>query len=234
MPTAAHSACTVRALVVTVAVVVCTALLVGLAPTAASADGATSLEAAELEVVRLHNQARTAAVHAVWMASAGHRANLMDPGVNRVGIGVWSDGQKLWWTARFMRGTTADAFSTIHEFRSTYGSVDDRQFVGLVYENVLDRAPDLAGLQYWVGELLGGVSPWPPHDRLLRLGRVPDPHRRRRAPGVLIPTLRAGRIQTDEHRRGPTPGTGGWGWPRGCAGVRRRRPQEPTSWTHSR
>ncbi|HEX4903310.1 MAG TPA: DUF4214 domain-containing protein, partial [Acidimicrobiales bacterium] len=255
----------------------------GLAPSAASAAGATSLEGTELEVVRLHNEARRAAglapldvhvtmhtdarrwsaemarrqqlvhqtsaagvasysqtscaaadpqwrscsenvavgqssasaVHAAWMASSAHRANLMDPGVNRVGIGVWSDGQRLWWTARYMRGTTADtvdstahpqdggydpdgpagtvyrlyrayflrepdaagfefwlsryrsgqsltsiadAFSASHEFRSTYGSVGDRQFVGLVYDNVLGRAPDLAGLQYWLGQLLGGMS----------------------------------------------------------------------------
>jgi len=160
-------------------------------------------------------QTSAAAVHAAWMASAGHRANLLDPGVNRVGIGVWSDGQKLWWTARFMRGTTADtadstahpqdrgydpngpagtvyrlyrayflrepdaggfefwlsryrsgqsltsiadAFSTSQEFRSTYGAVGDRDFVALVYDNVLDRAPDLTGLQYWLGQLLGGMS----------------------------------------------------------------------------
>lgn len=285
MSTADRSASsrTVRAVVVTVAVALCAALLVGLAPATASADATTSLEAAELEVVRLHNQARAAAglapldvhvtmqtdarrwsaemarrqqlvhqtsaagvtsytqtscaaadpqwrscsenvaagqssasaVHAAWMASAAHRANLMDPGVNRVGIGVWSDGQQLWWTARYMRGTTADtvdstahpqdggydpngpagsvyrlyrayflrepdaagfefwlsryrsgqsltsiadAFSTSREFRSTYGTVGDRQFVGLVYDNVLDRAPDPAGLQYWVGQLLGGLS----------------------------------------------------------------------------
>jgi len=160
-------------------------------------------------------QSSAAAVHQAWMASPGHRANLMDPTVNRVGIGVWSDGQRLWWTARFMRGTTADtvdstahpqdvgydpngpagtvyrlyrayflrepdaagfefwlsryrsgqslisiadAFSTSREFRSTYGTVGDRQFVGLVYENVLDRSPDLAGLQYWLAQLLGGMS----------------------------------------------------------------------------
>lgn len=160
-------------------------------------------------------QTSAAAVHDAWMASAAHRANLLDPGVNRVGIGVWSDGQRLWWTARFMRGTTvdtadstahpqdrtydpdgpagtvyrlyrayflrepdrsgfdywlgryragqsltsiADAFSTSAEFRGAYGTVGDRSFVELVYANVLDRDPDLSGFQYWVGQLLGGLT----------------------------------------------------------------------------
>ena len=32
-----------------------------------------------------------ALVNNLWMASSGHRANILDPGVNRVGIGVAHD-----------------------------------------------------------------------------------------------------------------------------------------------
>lgn len=248
----------------------------------AAAESAGSLEAAELEVVRLHNQARAAAglsplevhvdlhvdarrwssemaerqrlqhqtsltgdpywetscgvadpqwrscaenvakgpstaraVHDAWMGSSAHRENILNPAMNRIGIGVWSDGQALWWTARLMGGTTADTadstphpqdggydpngpagtvyrlyrayflrepdasgfefwlsryrsgqtltsiadeFSRSREFRGTYGSVDDRQFVGLVYDNVLGRSPDLAGYEYWVRQLVGGMT----------------------------------------------------------------------------
>lgn len=251
-------------------------------PSALASEPASSLEAAELEVVRLHNQARAAAglppldvhvdlhvdarrwssemagrqrlqhqssfnaddpywetscavadpqwrtcaeniatgpataraVHDAWMASSSHRENILDPATNRVGIGVWSDGEALWWTARFMRGTTADTadrtrhpqdrsydpdgpegtiyrlyrayflrepdasgfehwlgryragqtltsiadeFARSHEFQGTYGSVDDHEFVRLVYHNVLGRSPDLAGYRYWVLHLVNGL-----------------------------------------------------------------------------
>ena len=42
--------------------------------------------------------------------------------------------------------------------RALLATVGDRQFVGLVYDNVLGRSPDLTGLQYWLGQLLGGLS----------------------------------------------------------------------------
>jgi len=286
MPRTAAPTATRAARIVLAAVLAATLALTALCAmpaTAGAATGPTSLEAAELEVVRLHNQARAAAglppldvhvtihadarrwsaemarrqslvhqtpangatsyaqtscaaadpqwracseniavgqtsaaaVHQAWMASSGHRANLMDPRVNRVGIGVWSDGQRLWWTARFMAGTTADtpdstahpqdagydangpagtvyrlyrayflrepdldgfrywldryragqsltsiadAFSRSREFQGTYGSVSDRSFVDLVYRNVLERSPDLAGFQYWLSTLLGGAT----------------------------------------------------------------------------
>lgn len=160
-------------------------------------------------------QATASEVHAAWMASSAHRKNILDPSVNRIGIGVWSDGGILWWTARFMRGTTADTsdstrhpqdrgydpngpegtvyrlyrayfvrepdasgfdywvssyraglsltsiadeFSRSHEFRTTYGSVDDRAFTGLVYDNVLGRTPDLGGYEYWVLQLASGMT----------------------------------------------------------------------------
>ena len=195
------------------------------APSAVAATGGGSLEAAELEVVRLHNQARAAvglapldvhvhlhvdarrwssemadrrrlvhqtpangatsyaqtscavadpqwrscaeniaagqtsasAVHAAWMASSGHRANILDPAVNRIGIGVWSDGQTLWWTARFMRGTTADtADSTRHPQDRTYDPDGPEGTVYRLYRAYFLREPDASGFQYWLGRHRAG------------------------------------------------------------------------------
>ncbi len=50
------------------------------------------------------------------------------------------------------------SFASSPEFRSRYGSLSNRQFVDLVYRNVLGRAPDASGLSYWVRELDRGVS----------------------------------------------------------------------------
>ena len=44
------------------------------------------------------------------------------------------------------------------EFQATYGSLDDTAFVTLLYNNVLSRAPDAAGLARWTGDLANGVS----------------------------------------------------------------------------
>src|SRR5207253_4048283 len=44
------------------------------------------------------------------------------------------------------------------EFQSKYGNVDDTQFISLLYQNVLDRAPDDAGLQFHLGELASGQT----------------------------------------------------------------------------
>lgn len=50
------------------------------------------------------------------------------------------------------------AFSGSAEFQLTYGALNNAQFVTLVYQNVLDRAPDQAGFNSWVALLNSGVS----------------------------------------------------------------------------
>jgi hypothetical protein len=55
------------------------------------------------------------------------------------------------------------AASFIHskEFKDTYGSpetVSNQQFITLLYANVLDRAPDQGGLQYWLTAMNSGFS----------------------------------------------------------------------------
>jgi hypothetical protein len=42
------------------------------------------------------------------------------------------------------------------EYTEIYGGLDNTQFVTAIYENFLERAPDIAGLLYWVGELDSG------------------------------------------------------------------------------
>jgi hypothetical protein len=54
--------------------------------------------------------------------------------------------------------SAADAFVTSPEFQLTYGSLNDTQYVTLLYENVLGREPDPAGLASWTGLLGNGTS----------------------------------------------------------------------------
>lgn len=48
-------------------------------------------------------------------------------------------------------------FVNSNEFRSTYGNVDNGAFVTLLYNNVLDRAPDPGGYATWTGLLSSGA-----------------------------------------------------------------------------
>jgi hypothetical protein len=44
------------------------------------------------------------------------------------------------------------------EFQATYGSVDDREFITLLYRNVLHREPEQAGLDFHMNELASGET----------------------------------------------------------------------------
>ena len=48
-------------------------------------------------------------------------------------------------------------FARSSEFQQRYGSVDDRAFVDRVYRNVLGRAPEAGGYDYWVDQLGRGM-----------------------------------------------------------------------------
>jgi hypothetical protein len=53
--------------------------------------------------------------------------------------------------------SVANSFIQSLEFKNLYGeNPSDAQFVSLLYANALHRAPDLAGLSYWVGQLSTG------------------------------------------------------------------------------
>jgi Ca2+-binding RTX toxin-like protein len=52
--------------------------------------------------------------------------------------------------------TAASGFTGSPEFQSTYGALDDTQFVTLLYSNVLHRAPDPDGQSFWLNQLSTG------------------------------------------------------------------------------
>ena len=51
-----------------------------------------------------------------------------------------------------------DGFTGSQEFQNVYGSLTDTEFVTLLYNNVLNRDPDAAGLQSWLDNLANGMS----------------------------------------------------------------------------
>jgi hypothetical protein len=68
------------------------------------------------------------------------------------------------WTAALTSGTSdlvqvAEGFTQSPEFQSKYGgNLTDGQYITLLYQNVLDREPDAAGLAAWEGALKSGLS----------------------------------------------------------------------------
>jgi hypothetical protein len=66
------------------------------------------------------------------------------------------------WVAYVRAGNSlqsaADAFVASQEFQLTYGSLNDSQYVTLLYENVLGREPDPTGLATWTGQLGSGAT----------------------------------------------------------------------------
>jgi hypothetical protein len=59
---------------------------------------------------------------------------------------------------RFSLEQVASNFIASPEFQSTYGNVDNTQFLTLLYNNVLHRAPDTGGLQFHLAEMAAGQS----------------------------------------------------------------------------
>lgn len=66
----------------------------------------------------------------------------------------------MYWVNSYTQGTPlndiSSAFAGSTEFQQMYGALSNAQFVQLVYQNVLGRAPDAGGLAYWTGELDSG------------------------------------------------------------------------------
>lgn len=67
-----------------------------------------------------------------------------------------------YWMAEIEYGATAktvsDVFAVSEEFNLTYGSLNDADFVELVYSNVMERHSDPEGHAYWVDQLRRGLS----------------------------------------------------------------------------
>jgi len=66
------------------------------------------------------------------------------------------------WATALANGTSLAGITTGFvnsiEFQARYGALNNTQFVTLLYNNVLDRAPDSGGLANWVGALVGGAT----------------------------------------------------------------------------
>lgn len=67
-------------------------------------------------------------------------------------------GLKYWLDSGQPLDRVSAAFAAAPEFAQRYGSMNDEQFTRLVYQNVMDRAPDAAGLTYWLNRLAGGMT----------------------------------------------------------------------------
>ncbi len=67
-----------------------------------------------------------------------------------------------YWVSQATSGTSIPAisaqFATSPEFLNRYGSVDNEDFVNLIYQNVLTRQPDAAGFEHWTSQLNAGAS----------------------------------------------------------------------------
>ena len=53
---------------------------------------------------------------------------------------------------------TAEYFEVSEEFNLRYGDLDDREFVALVYQNVMGREPDQGGYDYWLDQMDRGMT----------------------------------------------------------------------------
>ena len=67
------------------------------------------------------------------------------------------------WAARLASGQgtleeVSQFFASSPEFQSTYGSLNDADFVRLVYRNVLGRDPDAGGFAFWTAQLAAGLD----------------------------------------------------------------------------
>lgn len=113
-------------------------------------------------------------------------------------------GGLRYWSGQRRAGASPDAiagvFAASVEFQHTYGSLTNRQFVDLVYQNALGRPPDAGGADFWTSQL----------DRHLRTrGRVmagfseSNEHKNRRAGEVNTVDVFFGmlrRVPTDAER----------------------------------
>lgn len=67
-----------------------------------------------------------------------------------------------YWVAARIEGLTlravADGFLNSGEYARRFGAGSDGAFLDLVYRNVLGRPGDQSGVDYWLGELAGGLA----------------------------------------------------------------------------
>lgn len=77
-------------------------------------------------------------------------------------LGRYADGEGLaYWTQIQANGQSleliSEQFASSPEFFGQNGQISDRDYVVLVYQNVLDRAPEDSGLNHWTAQLESGA-----------------------------------------------------------------------------
>lgn len=70
------------------------------------------------------------------------------------GLNFWVDAYKVHNPWSFIG--ISNFFVISDEFRLRYGSLNNEQFVTLIYQNILGRAPDPGGFAFWTSELSSG------------------------------------------------------------------------------
>ena len=67
-----------------------------------------------------------------------------------------------YWKSESSAGVTipemSEMFAGSLEFKNRYGNLSNRDFVRMVYINVMGREPDSGGYSYWLGKLSGSMS----------------------------------------------------------------------------
>ncbi len=69
------------------------------------------------------------------------------------GLAYWLGRERAGWTL----SAISETFAESPEFDRLYGSLSDAEFVELVYQNVLGRAPEASGLAHWTNQLATGA-----------------------------------------------------------------------------
>lgn len=113
-------------------------------------DTLISIEAIRFVDGRIHFGPDTAGggVHRLYLAALGRPADT-------IGLGAWTAALE---TGTLSIEAVVAGFTDSAEFARRYGAPDAGGFVGLLYQNVLGRAPDMAGLDHWAGALNSGAA----------------------------------------------------------------------------
>jgi hypothetical protein len=92
-------------------------------------------------------------LHDAFMASPGHRANVMSPKFNRVGVGVIHVGTKIWVTVRFIEGPNIAATSVAAPVPTPPGvrTVLTGDFNADGFEDTLTYGPGTDADELWFG-----------------------------------------------------------------------------------
>lgn len=100
-------------------------------------------------------------LHDAFMASTGHRANIMKPSYNRVGIGVAMQGTKIWVTVRFLEGPAITGSTGLGPPPPPPGvrTVLSADFDGDGHGDLLTYQPGSAADELWFGRTNRTLAP---------------------------------------------------------------------------